>query len=200
MHTVDCSLLPHYKYDCKYSSPAKKISKKFVDHGIQGTNLYCGSKDPCLIREHRGGAWKKEWGGKPQFLLFPRGCGVQRNWSRSAPKRPRPALKWRQFAPKRPDFPGRISPRFSLKIWGLSPRLDFPKVLDLNIFLEGALSGAFSSPHTLCTSHVTARFESPAAQTAMTCKSQQLKKGVFGKGSFRKLCAEFYFVFFCVLR
>ena len=24
-----------------------------------------------------------------QFLLFPRGCGVQRNWSRSAPKRPR---------------------------------------------------------------------------------------------------------------
>ena len=23
-----------------------------------------------------------------QFLLFPRGCGVQRNWSRSAPKRP----------------------------------------------------------------------------------------------------------------
>ena len=58
-----------------------------------------------------------------QFLLFPRGCGVQRNWSRSAPKRPRPALKWRQFAPKRPDFPGRISPRFSLKIWGLSPRL-----------------------------------------------------------------------------
>ena len=58
-----------------------------------------------------------------QFLLFPRGCGVQRNWSRSAPKRPRPALKWRQFGPKRPDFPGRISPRFSLKIWGLSPRL-----------------------------------------------------------------------------
>ena len=61
-----------------------------------------------------------------QFLLFPRGCGVQRNWSRSAPKRPRPALKWRQFAPKRPDFPGRISPRFSLKIWGLSPRLWAP--------------------------------------------------------------------------
>ena len=55
-----------------------------------------------------------------QFLLFPRGCGVQRNWSRSAPKRPRPALKWHQFAPKRPDFPGRISPRFSLKIWGIS--------------------------------------------------------------------------------
>ena len=28
-----------------------------------------------------------------------------------------------RFAPKRPDFPGRIPPRFSLKIWGLSPRL-----------------------------------------------------------------------------
>ena len=61
-----------------------------------------------------------------QFLLFPRGCGVRRNWSRSAPKRPRSALKWPQFAPKRPDFPGRISPRFSLKIWGLSPRLWAP--------------------------------------------------------------------------
>ena len=30
--------------------------------------------------------------------------------------------------------------------------------------------------------------------------SQQLKKGVFGKGSFRNLCAELRFVFFCVLR
>ena len=29
---------------------------------------------------------------------------------------------------------------------------------------------------------------------------QQLKKGVFGKGSFRNLCAELCFVFFCVLR
>ena len=30
--------------------------------------------------------------------------------------------------------------------------------------------------------------------------NQQLKKGVFGKGSFRNLCAELCFVFFCVLR
>ena len=58
-----------------------------------------------------------------QSLLFPRGCGVRRNWSRSAPKRPRQALKRLQSAPKRPDSPGRISPRFSLKIWGLSPPL-----------------------------------------------------------------------------
>ena len=29
---------------------------------------------------------------------------------------------------------------------------------------------------------------------------QQLKKGVFGKGSFRNLCAELCFVLFCVLR
>ena len=29
---------------------------------------------------------------------------------------------------------------------------------------------------------------------------QQLKKGVFGKGSFRNLCEELCFVFFCVLR
>ena len=28
-----------------------------------------------------------------------------------------------QSAPKRPDFPASISPRCSLKIWGLSPRL-----------------------------------------------------------------------------
>ena len=32
-----------------------------------------------------------------------------------------------------------------------------------------------------------------------TVVSQQLKKGVFGKGSFRSLCAELCFVFFCVL-
>ena len=67
-----------------------------------------------------------------QFLLFPRGCAVQRNWSRSAPKRPRPALKWRQFAPKRPDFPGRIPPPIFSENLGLeppfvSPPLDFPK-------------------------------------------------------------------------
>ena len=31
-------------------------------------------------------------------------------------------------------------------------------------------------------------------------KPQQLKKGVFGTGSFRNLCAELCFVFFCVLR
>ena len=64
---------------------------------------------------------KRALSGK--FLLFPRACGVRRNWSRSAPKRPRQALKRLQSAPKRPDFPGRISPRFSLKTWGLSPRL-----------------------------------------------------------------------------
>ena len=36
-----------------------------------------------------------------------------------------------------------------------------------------------------------------------TCRKkffQQLKEGVFGKGSFRNLCAELCFVFFCVLR
>ena len=33
-----------------------------------------------------------------------------------------------------------------------------------------------------------------------TAISQQLKKGVFGKGSFRNLCEELCFVFFCVLR
>ena len=72
-----------------------------------------------------------------QFLLFPRGCGVQRNWSRSAPKRPRPALKWRQFAPKRPDFPGRISPRFSLKIRGLSPVCEPPFGFSQHLFVLG---------------------------------------------------------------
>ena len=52
-----------------------------------------------------------------------RGCEVRRNRSRSAPKRPRWTLKRLQSGPKRPDFPGRIFARFSLKIWGLSPRL-----------------------------------------------------------------------------
>ena len=58
-----------------------------------------------------------------EFLLPPRGCEVRRNRSRSAPKSPRWALKRLQSGPKRPDFPGRIFARFSLKIWGLSPRL-----------------------------------------------------------------------------
>ena len=53
------------------------------------------------------------------------------------PDRPRPALKWRQFAPKRPDFPGRMSPRFSLKIWGLSPRLRAPLwIFSPHLFLK----------------------------------------------------------------
>ena len=44
-----------------------------------------------------------------QFLLFPRGCGVRKNWSRSALKRPRSALKrpqWEEGPPEitRADF------------------------------------------------------------------------------------------------
>ena len=59
-----------------------------------------------------------------EFLLPPRGCEVQRNRSRSAPKRAREALKRLQSGPKRP--PGRIFARYSLKIWGLSPRCEPP--------------------------------------------------------------------------
>ena len=73
-----------------------------------------------LARKAPIGPKRALWGN---FCSSPRGCGVRRNWSRSAPKRPRQALKRLQSAPKRPDFPGRISPRFSLKIWGSSPRL-----------------------------------------------------------------------------
>ena len=77
-----------------------------------------------------------------QFLLFPRGRGVQRNWSRSAPKRPRPALKWRQFAPKRArfsrkDFPPIFSENLGLKPPFVSPPLDFPNPHDFQQLLKG---------------------------------------------------------------
>ena len=54
------------------------------------------------------------------FCSFPVTVRCGRKWSRSAPKNPRWGLKRPQSAPKRPDLPGPISPRFSLKIWGLS--------------------------------------------------------------------------------
>ena len=41
-----------------------------------------------------------------------------------------------QSAPKRPDFPGPISARFSLKIWGLSPRLWAPPFRFPNLSLS----------------------------------------------------------------
>ena len=53
------------------------------------------------------------------FCCLLRSCEVGRNRSQSAPKR-------LQSGPKRPDLPGRIFARFSLKIWGLRPRLTAP--------------------------------------------------------------------------
>ena len=57
------------------------------------------------------------------FCSFPVGVGCGGIGPDRRLFRPRQALKRLQSAPKRPDFPGRISPRFSQKIWGLSPRL-----------------------------------------------------------------------------
>ena len=74
--------------------------------------------------------------------------GVQRNWSRSAPKRPRPALKWRQFArPKGPIFQEGFPPDF-LRIWGLSPKfvsppLDFPKTSSRKAGFQGVSEYGF---------------------------------------------------------
>ena len=54
-----------------------------------------------------------------QSLLFPRGCELRGNSSRSAPKRI--WLQWKRHQSAREArFSG---PRLSLKIWGLSPRL-----------------------------------------------------------------------------
>ena len=55
-----------------------------------------------------------------QFLLFPVAV------TRAAPKRTEQALERPQSVLKRPDFPRPISPRFSLKFWGLSPHLWAP--------------------------------------------------------------------------
>ena len=60
----------------------------------------------------KGANWANLKGPFRAFSALPRGCEVQRNWSQAAPKRP-------QSAPKRPDFLGRISRRFSLKNRGL---------------------------------------------------------------------------------
>ena len=83
--------------------------------------------------------------GKSKRGLSKRGLGLKgANWAKKGPFRAisalppwlsgaeelvpsglgkAPALERPQSAPKRPDFPGSISPRFSLKIWELSPRL-----------------------------------------------------------------------------
>ena len=63
----------------------------------------------------KGANWAKK-GLFGAISALPHGCEVRRNWSRSAPKRPRYTLKRPQSAPKRPDFPGRISHWISLKI------------------------------------------------------------------------------------
>ena len=67
----------------------------------------------------KGANWVKK-GLHGAISALPLGCEVRRNWSWSAPKRPRDILERPQSAPKRPDFLGRISPRFSLKNRGLS--------------------------------------------------------------------------------
>ena len=79
----------------------------------------------------KGANWAKKGPFEPISAL-PRACAVRRDWSQSALKRLRWALKRPQFAPKSPDLPGRISPPIFSENLGLkppfvSPRLDFPK-------------------------------------------------------------------------
>ena len=85
---------------------------------------------PSSWKSKRGlGPEGANWAKKGLFgaiSALPHGCEVRRNWSWSAPKRPRYTLERPQSAPKRPDFPGRTSPQFSLKNSGLSPRLWAP--------------------------------------------------------------------------
>ena len=58
-----------------------------------------------------------------RFLLFPRGCEVQRSWCRSVPKRSRSGPGKAPSSPENARFSRKDVPRFSPKIWGLSPCL-----------------------------------------------------------------------------
>ena len=111
-----------YFFTLPQRSPARGVWQKSDEKSDSSTSL--GNPKGGLAKG--GLAQKAPIGPKKafsgEFLLAPRGCEVRRNRS----------LKRLQSAPKRPDFPGRIFARFSLKIWGLSPpfvspRLDFPK-------------------------------------------------------------------------
>ena len=67
---------------------------------------------------------------------------------------------------------------------------------------ESLRLGDFSGNPLLGCNHLQASHDHSWDQDdrKQTFSDQQLKKGVFGKGSFRNLCAELCFVFFCVLR
>ena len=98
----------------------KLVGESFCFKGGNWVNPKGGLANGGLAQEAPIGPKK---GLSGELLAPPRGCEVRRNRSQSAPKRPRWALKRLQSGPKRPDFPGRIFARFSLKVWGLSPRL-----------------------------------------------------------------------------
>ena len=76
--------------EAKYTPP--RSSASFPDVSVRfSSNPFSGKSKGGLAKG--GLAQKAPIGPKRalsgQLLLFPRGCGVRRNWSRSAPKRPR---------------------------------------------------------------------------------------------------------------
>ena len=78
-----------------------------------------------------------------QFPLFPRGGGVRRNWSRSAPKRPICPEKARF---RREDFPPIFSENLGLKPPLVSPPLDFPNSRVFFSFLPFLLATPLPPP------------------------------------------------------
>ena len=85
------------------------------------SDIFRGSPNGSLA--NGGLAWKgANWAKKGLFgTIF-----ALPLWLKGAEELVPIALERSQLAPKRPDFPGPISPRFSLKIRGLSPRLWAP--------------------------------------------------------------------------
>ena len=87
-----------------------------------------------FFRNLRGGGGLSKGANWANFCSSPWPCGAEELVPPGQEKkRPRQALERPQSVPKKPDFRGPISPRISLKIWGLSPppqcvspRLDFP--------------------------------------------------------------------------
>ena len=116
---------------------------------------------------------------------------------------------WRviqRFPGSFPDFPGssppspevpRTSPEVSPFLWeAWHPLMTHKKFLRLFDFIWKRLGCQLYKQETNNLTTIPTNIFTDRLKNI----GQQLKKGVFGKGSFRNLCAEFCFVLFCVLR
>ena len=102
---------------------------------------------------------------------------VQRNRSRSAPKRQRIGSEKAPIRPEKAHFPRRIFARSSLKIWGLSPRLWAPVQVLFKKVLRMTLLGSKKRTHNLF-----ANFGGPKREQ----KSALIRTYIFENHAFRR--------------